>query len=339
MAEEIKTVAGAVGVVGTSVLAAVTFGQVEGINEAVRQTAKYTGNNFMQSGTRHLGEMVGTGVATAATLGLHDETRDAFARSACAFGEKVGENVNNLADSLPGVGHVKGSIHYACGDQAGGDRAMKSATRTSGVIGGAVGGALAGTAVCPVFGTIAGGAIGGVGGGAAMDGTITGVESAIHGEYRPHGQIAAWTKAINNENPQALIDGIVGVVTTPVGDAVTGACVGAAVGRALGPRPTGSGSGGAPRSGGGDGGSGAARSSTSSACPRSSTSSAFGRSSTSSAPSSGPCSGGGAMSDCSRGSTVASCSEFTNSTDFTYPSRYSLPSHVQPQAGFFSSEF
>lgn len=41
--------------------------------------------------------------------------------------------MSNVADGVPVVGHVKGAIHYAVGDSDGGARAMRSATRTTGI--------------------------------------------------------------------------------------------------------------------------------------------------------------------------------------------------------------
>ena len=79
---------------------------------------------------------------------------------------------------VPGVGHIKGGIHYACGDTDGGDKAMKAASRTIGVVGGGAVGILGGPA-----GMVAGG----IAGGAAMDGIITGSESLVKGEYTPSG--------------------------------------------------------------------------------------------------------------------------------------------------------
>jgi hypothetical protein len=38
----------------------------------------------------------------------------------------------NMIDGIPVAGHVKGAIHYACGDKAGGHQAMKSSSRTIG---------------------------------------------------------------------------------------------------------------------------------------------------------------------------------------------------------------
>jgi hypothetical protein len=56
------------------------------------------------------------------------------------------------------AGHLKGGIHHLCGDHDGGNRALKSSSRTTGVIVGGVGGFAVGGPV----GAFAGG-IGGVG--------------------------------------------------------------------------------------------------------------------------------------------------------------------------------
>lgn len=45
------------------------------------------------------------------------------------------DNVSNVADAIPIVGHVKGGIHHAVGDHAGGDKALIAATRTAVVVG------------------------------------------------------------------------------------------------------------------------------------------------------------------------------------------------------------
>ena len=89
--------------------------------------------------------------------------------------------VSNFADSVPVVGHVKGGIHYACGDKDGGDNAMKAASRTTGAVAGGVGGFL----VAGPPGAVAGG----IGGATAMDLITTGVDSAVHDEFRPAGLV------------------------------------------------------------------------------------------------------------------------------------------------------
>ena len=36
------------------------------------------------------------------------------------------EFLSDTADAVPAVGHVKGGIHYTCGDKAGGDKAIRA---------------------------------------------------------------------------------------------------------------------------------------------------------------------------------------------------------------------
>ena len=65
--------------------------------------------------------------------------------------------MSNFADGIPVVGHVKGGIHYICGDKEGGDNAMKSSSRTVGVIGGGVGGFFVGGPAGAIGGGLTGG--------------------------------------------------------------------------------------------------------------------------------------------------------------------------------------
>ena len=117
---------------------------------------------------------------------------------------KFVKGVSDFADGVPVVGHVKGGIHYACGDEEGGDNAMKSASRSVGVIGGGIAGGLVGGPV--------GAVAGGIAGGAAMDGITTGVDSLVHDEYRPSGQVAAVTNMVNgNASVGDYFDSVVGV--------------------------------------------------------------------------------------------------------------------------------
>jgi len=138
----VGTIGGAVATVGTGIAVGATFGQIKAVNKACVDCAEFTGD---------------VAVDTA---------------------KNAGEAVVDIADGIPVVGHVKGGIHYAVGDREGGDKAMKAASRTVGVIGGGILGMAGGPA-----GAIAGG----VAGGAVMDGVITGTDSLVHGEFRPSG--------------------------------------------------------------------------------------------------------------------------------------------------------
>ena len=219
---------------------------MDALNNATKECAKFTGNQFMNSTVRHVGETVGTGVAVAGTavaagvtFGQVDALNNAVvvtaqhtAKSGIKAGGKLVEVGDGVLNGVPVVGHIKGGIHYACGDKDGGDQAMKAASRTTGVLGGGAVGILGGPA-----GMIAGGVAGGNFQkisknfkkflncqklGAAMDGITTGVESKVKGKYTPSGQIASWTNLVNADNPKAVVGGIVQVVMTPVGDAFAG---------------------------------------------------------------------------------------------------------------------
>lgn len=221
MGNEISTVGGAVATAATGVAAGVTFGQVEALNKATEDCAKFTGKKFMDTNVRHVGELAGVSIAAAATLGQCEAVNECVRKAAPACGKTLVKTASDIADGTPGVGHVKGAVHYACGDKDGGDAAMKASSRTVGVIGGGVAGFAVGGPV--------GAAMGGVAGGGAMDGITTGVDSAVHGEYKPAGQVAAWTKAVTSKTAHDSIEGIVGIVTAPAGDALAGYAAGKAV--------------------------------------------------------------------------------------------------------------
>jgi len=99
------------------------------------------------------------------------------------------EFYGGVFDSVPVVGHVKGAIHYACGDKEGGDNAMKAASRTTGSVIGAVAGIPLGPA-----GIAAGAAAGAY----VVDGITTGVDSAVHKEYRPNGYVSTVTEVVKD---------------------------------------------------------------------------------------------------------------------------------------------
>ena len=133
------------------------------------------------------------------------------------------EFLSDTADAVPGVGHVKGGIHYACGDTEGGNKAMKSSSRTTGVIGGGVLGFVAGGP--------AGAAAGGVAGGLAMDSLTTGIDSVAHdGEFRPSGTIAAIDNIVQGKS-ESVSGAVFDVVVGTVMDGMTGIAAGEQVGR------------------------------------------------------------------------------------------------------------
>jgi len=122
----------------------------------------------------------------------------------------MGNEISNAVDSIPVVGHIKGGIHYACGDNKGGDAAMKSSSRSVGVVGGGIAGFCVGGPL--------GAAAGGVAGGAAMDGAITGIESAIVGKYTPYGLVENGTDIAKDPgNVGAWVDGVTTIAMDAAG--------------------------------------------------------------------------------------------------------------------------
>ena len=103
----------------------------------------------------------------------------------------------------------------SAGDEEAGNIAMKSASRTTGVLGAGLGGFfLAGPA---------GAVAGGVAGGLAMDATTTMFDSAVHREYRPNGQVAAVAGIRKKlENGENIAGDVFDVVATTAFDGLSG---------------------------------------------------------------------------------------------------------------------
>ena len=131
-----------------------------------------------------------------------------------AAAKATASTLNDAVDGVPVVGHAKGAIHYFVGDEIGGEKAMKSASRIVGVLAGGAGGFVVGGPV--------GAVAGGMAGGAAADAIISGVDSAVHNEWRPYGQIAAWDAVSNAKTDDEIIEGIIGGLATPAFDALGG---------------------------------------------------------------------------------------------------------------------
>jgi len=108
------------------------------------------------------------------------------------------DTMSNAANAIPIIGHVKGAVHYACGDSLRGELAVKSASQSTGIIvGGIAGGIIGGPIGAVTLGTA---------GGAAVDVIVTGVESLIHKEYRPNGSIAIATRVATGKSVKDSFD-------------------------------------------------------------------------------------------------------------------------------------
>ena len=119
----------------------------------------------------------------------------------------------NIFSGLPIIGHVKGTVHYIVGDKAGGEIAMKAATRTTSVIAGGIGGFFV---AGPVGATAAS-----VAAGAAFDSTVTAVDSIRYDKFEPYGILepfadptnaGKWCDAIGG----VALDGVTGYTTAKI---------------------------------------------------------------------------------------------------------------------------
>lgn len=97
------------------------------------------------------------------------------------------KNMENVVDGTPLVGHIKGGVHYALNDNEKGDACMKSASRTTAAIAAGVATGGAGAVAAGVAAATAG---------VVTDAVTTGVDSAVHNEYRPNGFIQAVSTSI-----------------------------------------------------------------------------------------------------------------------------------------------
>jgi len=131
------------------------------------------------------------------------------------FITNAGGFTNEAINSTPVIGHIKGAVHYAMGDREGGKQAIDSASHASGAIIGGTGGFLAGGPI--------GAFVGGVIGANAVDLVLTGAESAIKGEFKPHGHVEAISNLANGNTESKsgdtfdlamsfILDGLIGQV-------------------------------------------------------------------------------------------------------------------------------
>jgi hypothetical protein len=163
---------------------------ISGDDDGARETL----DNFAYRNTLPvISQLTSAGHAIAGDLDIAREVQEEFLRDMSA-----------VADGIPVVGHVKGSIHYAMGDNEKGDESMKSASRSVGVaVGGAVGFVAGGPA-----GAVAGGI---VGGGVADTIISTGEVVANGPDAKPYGTIASIVKldkALKGEGDFSVQDGI-----------------------------------------------------------------------------------------------------------------------------------
>lgn len=98
MGNEMKTAYGAAGVVVNSGLAVVTLGQHEGVNNEIKRCARLTGNSFMKSNVRHIGETAGVSIAAAATLGQCEAVNERVRVCAPRCGRVLAKTTEEVVD-------------------------------------------------------------------------------------------------------------------------------------------------------------------------------------------------------------------------------------------------
>jgi len=137
MGHEISYIGGSLATAGTAIAAGVTFGQVDGLNKAVTNCAKFTGREFMCSTTRHVGEFTGlavataaTGVATAVTLGQIDGLNKATV--VCA--KLTGKSICNVPRSVSIIPETIINDIFECSTSVRISTSRSSACITSGEI-------------------------------------------------------------------------------------------------------------------------------------------------------------------------------------------------------------
>ncbi|CAK4615305.1 hypothetical protein LEN26_001659 [Aphanomyces euteiches] len=112
-----------------------------------------------------------------------------------------------IVDSTPVVGHVKGVVHLALGDNERAEACLIGATRSAVVVAASVATAGAGAVACGTATMLAG---------TGTDAVTTGINSASKGEFVPVGMIAACDRAAKTGD---VID-VFECVAIPVGDAL-----------------------------------------------------------------------------------------------------------------------
>jgi len=125
---------------------------------------------------------------------------------------KLGEAFENIADTTPVVGHIKGIVHYCQGDMDKGNKCMESASRSTAVLGVGIATGGAGHAV-------GSGAGAGVCTGIVYDGLATWIDKGVNGDAATNRGVFGLKDAANSDDPNEVFGALMG----PVGDAMAGA--------------------------------------------------------------------------------------------------------------------
>ncbi|KAH7298938.1 hypothetical protein KP509_25G065500 [Ceratopteris richardii] len=129
MGQQVSTVGGAIATAATSVAGGVTLGQVDDLNNAVKDCASYTAKHAQETVVHHVGETAAMAVGTPATdaaagltCGQFEEIDKAVVGCASATAKSAGnadtaivESVDEVSDAIPVLAHSKYIICYGIG--------------------------------------------------------------------------------------------------------------------------------------------------------------------------------------------------------------------------------
>ena len=226
MRDEINTIRFGAATICFIAMSSLTFFQINVLSKASLICVKLTKDSFMATSVRYVIETffsclatVGIALVAGVTFGKFEKCNETVLScskyTVNSFNNMLISFINILSfifDIFPIIGHVKAGIHYICGKRSDGDKALKAASRTTGIFFAAVIGALTfGFKAMFLFGSAAG---------VVMDGLITLIASSVHKKFVPHGQVAAWTAVLRGLSIQEIVEGLVCGITGPFFDAL-----------------------------------------------------------------------------------------------------------------------
>ncbi|XP_031552708.1 uncharacterized protein LOC116289905 [Actinia tenebrosa] len=176
---------------------------------AAKKFVKDAGNSWVEYSERNI-------IVAPVRATIHGIAGDE--KEAVRVVKKMGKSAEQVIDSTPVVGHIKGVGHYIAGDTEHGHDCMKGASRTLAVVG-------AGALTGGVGGGVVLGGLAGASSGFAYDGTVSVIESNVKNEDRPYGVIASIDQAIQSDKKKdgyGVINSVIDVGYSLTGDFVAG---------------------------------------------------------------------------------------------------------------------
>lgn len=166
---------------GASAVAGAILEDDDAAREGAKKFAKDAGNCWVEYSERNV-------IAAPVRAFVH-EVVAGDKKEAERVLKKVGKSVEQIVDSTPVLGHVKGIGHYIAGDTEHGHDCMKGASRALAVVG-------AGALTGGVGGGVVLGGLAGTSSGVTYDLMVSGIESTVKGKDCPYGTFASINQAI-----------------------------------------------------------------------------------------------------------------------------------------------